>query len=239
VNRIFEALTRASKYSFITNKLGYCGKEGSFSLLQDFIDAPSAEKEAAVKTALESFFGLHSYLKLIARCNNLEPFDERVIEAYWIGNRLLERVSLEALRETILSGLVQSGLPKQIAEKKASQLSPLMQPHHSFHVLHINFITKKLAPLVKNLSDCLIQWAEVKAVEEKKFLVKGIELLEEGCELKLKEREKRIGKGFALSAEKGDFVSVHWNSAIEILDEEQLKNLKKFTLKNLLAANSI
>ena len=175
---------------------------------------------------------MYPYIELIAKANSLELFDPQVIEAYWLGNSLLENVPFNEVQKTILS-FQRHGLPRRIAEEKAAKLPDGMLPHHSLHVLYINFISPKVKPIVQNLSNCLVQWAVVLGETKKGIKVKGIELLSEAGELKLKEKEKAIQNPFNLSLNKKDAVSVHWGSAIELISKDQFRNLQRCTIKNL------
>jgi hypothetical protein len=46
-----------------------------------------------------------------------------------------------------------------------------------------------------------------------------------------------LGKGFVDDVSAGDWVSIHWNWACEVLDGRQLANLEAFTLRHLALAN--
>ena len=230
--REIDALKRACLYSFIPNRLGYCGPLGSWQAFLAFISSPIEEQAPGVKQLLQHFSALHPYLELIARANEKSAFDPEVIDAYWTGSDLLRNVRFREFQKTILS-FQRSGLPRSIAEKKAVRLPDGLLPHHSAHVLYVNFISKKVLPVIENLSDCLIQWGEVKSESEKGIEARGIELFSEGGEFKIREKPKKILNPFKISPKAGDFVSVHWGNAIEILSEESLESLKKFTLLNL------
>ena len=69
------------------NALGYCGPADSVELFE--VSSAGADREiSALATA---FDGAFPYLQLIAGTNGIDdPLDSRVVEAYWIGNRLLE-----------------------------------------------------------------------------------------------------------------------------------------------------
>ena len=228
------AMQFACKYSLVTNSLGYCGKENAFLHFQDFLQNPSQEKIQKIKTLLDSFFGLRAYLDLIARANNKNTFDFQVLEAYWLGNKLLENVSHGEIKQTILS-LQKFGLPEKIAVQKADSLPFGTVPHHSLHVLHVNFVTRKLKPVVKNLSECIVSWAEIRGIEKKscRLKVKAPELKILNGDFVLQEKNKLLENQFSLLPANGDFVSVHWNNAIEIIEKKQLQNLKKATMKNI------
>ena len=226
-----DALKRACIYSIPPNKLGYCGPDKSWKTLNSFISNPTKQNAEAAKHLLTNFNALYPYLELIADANSLEPFDAEVIEAYWIGNQLLENVSCKQIQKTIIS-FQNFGLPKSIAKKKASELPDGMLPHHSMHVLYINFISQKVEPIVKNLSNCLVQWAKVLEETPKGIRVKGIELFLESAELKLREKEKIVHNPFNLALKPNDIVTVHWSSSIEIVTEQKQK-LESYTFKNL------
>jgi hypothetical protein len=234
------ALIKACKYSFITNKKNYCGSVNAFSEFRDFIQNPSQEKTNRIQELFFSFEALYPYLKLISNANNLSPLDEETITAYWLGNELLEKVSLEETKKMILSDFAKSGLlPKSIALKKAEEIPLNSVPHHSFHVLYINFISRKVEPVLKNLDNCLISWGKIKEIKENSLVVNSIQLFFESNEFKLKEKIKEIDKGFVVEPEKNSFVSVHWNFAVELIEKKQLQSLKKFTEKNINAVNSL
>ena len=227
-----DALKRACLYSIPPNKLGYCGPNGSWKVLDSFILNPGEQSVKEVKGLLTGFNALHPYLELIAEANSLEPFDAVVIDAYWIGNQLLENVSFREIQKTILS-FQHFGLPKSIAEKKASQLPDGMLPHHSMHVLFVNFISQKVEPIVKNLSSCIVQWAKVLEETDKGIKVKGIQLLLESGELKIREKEKTIENPFNLQLQPKDLVTVHWDNVIEKISEDELKRFEKYTKATL------
>ena len=181
---------------------------------------------------------MHLYFELIAKANNKEPFDAEVIEAYWIGNSLLENVPFKEIQKTILS-FQKLGLPKSIAEKKAAGLPEEMLPHHSMHVLYVNFISQKVKPIVQNLSNCMVQWAKVTEANSNAISVKGFELVAELGELKLREKNKTVQNPFALELKARDAITVHWGNAIEKIPAQELKNLQKCTIKNLAAVNNM
>ena len=224
----FSPLIRACKYSLIPNELGFCGPEGSFREFLKFIEAPSPEGAERVTPLLRGFNALFPYLDLIARCNELGPFSEQVVEAYWIGNSLLESVTKRELQKTVLS-FQKFGLPRSIAEKKAVELPNGLLPHHSFHVLYVNFISQKVKPIVQNLGNCIVQWAKVTEQTDKGIVAKGFSLFSESNELKLREKKKTLKNPFKLELNNGDLISVHWGNAVEKLSEEQAKQLRHYS----------
>jgi hypothetical protein len=79
-----------ARYAYPPNELGYCGPDGAPALLR----ADSAE----IARRARRFEGAWSYLEFIARSAGIaDPLDEAVVEAYWIGNDLLDRVDSAGL----------------------------------------------------------------------------------------------------------------------------------------------
>ena len=80
-------LLQCSRYAFGPNRLHYCGPDASQEILA-YID--NKEQDPGLEKLLSAFQTLYPYLEMISRANNIaDPFDERVVEAYWIGNDLL------------------------------------------------------------------------------------------------------------------------------------------------------
>ena len=232
-----KGLIRACKYSMPANMLGYCGACNFSELFKDYLEKPSETKEKEVVQALQTFKGLYSYLKLIAEANSLNEFDARVVEAYWLGNSLLENVQLSDVKKLIMEDFKM--LPPSIRKEKAAFLRDKAFVHHSFHVLFIQFLTKKLAPILKNLDSCIIKWGKLLERKKDKLKVKSIALMYEASQLKLIEKRMLINNNqFIEEPKKGMLLSIHWNHAIEEIDASQLKALKKYTLANLKLVNA-
>jgi hypothetical protein len=234
----FKALSFACKYSFITNKLGYCGLPASYEKFRELVEENKTKEIAEVKKRLESFYGLYAYLKLIARCNHLKPFDYKVIEAYWLGNELLRKVPRKEIAKTILRDLSAPGLlPRKRAAETAAGIPENAVAHHSFHGLYVKFITNKVAPTTANTDKCIIKWGKVTRVRDERVEVNGVKLARKNGLFYLKPARLVLSKGVGFNAEKGDVISIHWNTAIEKLGARQARNLERYTLENIKAVN--
>ena len=83
---------RFARYAYGPNRLGYCGPDAADELLGE---AASGGDLRRIRTLAEGFEGAWPYLELIARANGIaDPLDGRVVEAYWLGNDLLEAVQV-------------------------------------------------------------------------------------------------------------------------------------------------
>ncbi|HUF39679.1 MAG TPA: DUF6390 family protein, partial [Anaerolineales bacterium] len=149
-----------ARYAFMPNRLGYCGAGDERGLFESCIaDRPSPELAGWAAT----FEGAYPYLALIAGANGLpDPLDPRVVEAYWIGNELLDGVSLrpwhESLRERFGPRLSARTLDLVLGKVPAGA-----RPHHSFHVIDVCRRTGALAENLDVLDSCRIAWGQVAA----------------------------------------------------------------------------
>ena len=226
----------AALYSLTTNRLGYCGPKSAFSVFENFIlNGVGAEK---VKALLERFEGVYPYLQVIAEKNNLESFDEQVVDAYWLGNRLLDSMNAEDIKE-IINKLSERGLPKIVADKLIARVPKNSIPHHSFNVIFVGVgtVTGSVPANLKNMNSCMVNWGRV--VEAGNQLAVETQELCYDNGYFLKPATKRISFNKALlgSIKQGDFVSFHWDNAVEVLSEEHRKGLERYTQKIISAVN--
>ena len=154
----------AALYGVYPFRLGFCGpqEKSAKKVLLDYLSGEKVSEREARKI-LEQFKGAFAYYKLIAKCNNIrDPFDEKVISAYWIGNKLLEKVPVDSLREMITKKFTGPGLLSKMEAKKKAKGIPLnSKPHHSFHVLVIGSVTGVIDLKGKLIDLCRISWGEV------------------------------------------------------------------------------
>ena len=238
---MMNAIELVCRYSFITNKLRYCGPHDSYLTFLEYIKKPSKELGKEIITHLKRFEGLYPYLELIAKKLDLKPFDYKVIEAYWIGNDLLDEFDESDLKEMIIE-LTKRGLPKSYAEKLALNIPKGMTPHHSFNVIYVGVgkVTGSVEYNIENINNCMIRSAEVIEVKEKTVVIKEKPYVFKENTLVLgKEIKKEIDylPEFT-SLEKGNKVSIHWDFVVDKLEKKELENLKKYNEKNIQALNS-
>lgn len=230
-----EGVLLASKYAFSPNHLKYCGTESFCTTLKSF-------DPSLLASELSNFPVHYGYLDLIAKSNNLHPFDLSVVRAFWTGNSLLENVNYENIKEFLKVLLKEN--PKK-AQFLSDNLPPGILVHHNFNALYVNFVTQKVPKTIENFDNCSVTSARVLEVENSSVLVKRnrINLSKNGDYVIEESKEKidLVRDGFSFidfsSLKKGDFISVHWKMAVEVLDRSTLKNLEKYTKKNLDALN--
>ena len=225
----------AAFYSFPPGRFGLCGmgEEASHEILH-FL---KGEKVPNIKEILETFEGSLFYYKLIAKENKISDyFDEKVVRAYWIGNELLEKVKISKFKEMVAKHLKKPRLAEKLPENSKA--------HHSFHVLVGGPVRKDLR-MTEGMKDlCKISWGKILKIEDRKLQIANLiveyqPLLKEKKWLLGKPTKRRIFwfKSFLPKIKIGDFISFHWDLAIEKLSKEDLENLKKYTQLSVEIAN--
>jgi len=234
-----------SWYAHPPNQLGYCGPVDHRAFLEAAADGSDVRTLAHM--ALE-FDGALPYLDLIARCNGMDDFlDYRVVEAYWIGNDLLDQVGRRAMmamveeRFSALAGLrihtVTAAATKGVA-------------HHSFHVLAaypwIGLLRSGIKePSIQVMDGCRISWGRVVAVQGDTVLVSRRPLVFDGIALALGDEQIFPARYSVARASLidhlvvGDLVALHWGWICDRLSRSSCVWLRRCTEANLRAVNAI
>jgi len=232
----------AARFGVMPNRRGYCGPEENAAILQHLADGHS---DRGLEQILARFAGAFPYYSFIAAANGIpDPFDERVIEAYWIGNALLARVEAADLwrhLETRFAGR----FPVRLLQGVLEQIPAGARPHHNFHVFSMPVRTGHRAQEhdLATMDACRISWGRVVAVHGDTLLVERRALALTGEEIVLGSavptRVFRTFDGRSLLAEAaaGDVVAVHWGCACHTLTARQLRDLVRYTRHHLTLAN--
>ncbi|MEK9180983.1 MAG: DUF6390 family protein, partial [Patescibacteria group bacterium] len=235
---------RCSHYSFGPNRLHYCGPDANSEILA-YINNDSADP--GLEVLLKNFRTLYPYLKFIASANNIaDPFDERVVEAYWIGNELLQNVSRQALYSHLID---EQEIKKRLGSKDfrwiEEKIARRAVPHHSFHVLNIWMRTghEQRAHTLESMDACRVSWGKVLAVDGPNVIVETEPLIYQDGKLFLgspvqKKLTRRLESEHDIEQLKpGTIISIHWDVPCEVISERQAAALKKYTLRSLELAN--
>lgn len=231
-------LEMAALYGLKPQELGFCGpKEKQTNLvLSNFLQGKSVKKNE-VRDILRQFASAFGYLKLIARKNHIkDPFNLSVVEAYWIGNELLDKVTLEDLRGLVINEFTKPGLlKKEDAEKKVANLPEGSLAHHSWHVMVLGAISGRIVIKGDLIDLCRIGWGRVVKVGIGKVFVQykpliGGKQLRFGREIVA---EIYWDQRIIPEIESGDLVTFHWKTLCQKISPRQSQNLEKFTQKTL------
>lgn len=237
-------ILRCARYAFMPNRLNFCGPDKNRDL---FHYCYSQEVDQGLNLILKDFQTLYPYLKFIAQSNQIkDPFDEKVIEAYWIGNDLLDNIGKSTLYHHLLDGQqLKKKLNKNLWKKVVDKITLGAKPHHSFHVLSIWKRTGHLDVFhtLSSMDSCRISWGQIKKVEPSCLEVEYQPLILENNKLKLgslvkqKVLQKIDDRGFIKEARIGQWISFHWGFACEALGDYQVRNLKKYTEESIRLVN--
>ncbi len=214
---------RFARYAYPPNELGYCGPAGA----GEFMGITAADAEAEVRRRARQFEGAWHYLELIAADAGItDPLDDRVVEAYWVGNDLLDEVDPTALMAQLKARFRgQSGGTWAGAGARA-------RAHHSFHVFEVYPWVSLLGGRddrvpMNVLEQCRIRTGTVVAVDGEHATVRSLPLTWDGLRLGLgDERDERArwsdcGQGLLASVSVGDVVALHWDWICDVLDHAQ------------------
>ena len=228
------------RYAFMPNHLGYCGGKENELLLER---AATGTADPRLTPLLTQFTGATPYLRSIAVANGLgDPFDRRVVEAYWLGNELLAGVEAGDLYKTIEERFGRQ-LPPKLREQVLRKPPQGAKPFHLFHVVDVYRHLERETVGMAAMENCRISWGRVTGVEGASVMVLREPLVWRDGKLALGEAvPERVlrsvdGLGFADDVAVGDWVSIHWSWACEVLSERALANLRRWTDWHLRIAN--
>lgn len=221
-------------YGYVPCQLGLCGPDDARKkkIISRFLRGENKFKKE-IEKILKEFKGAYPYYQLIAHSNRIKnPLDRKVVEAYWIGNKLLDKVKVADFKKMILDSFVPLG---KISREKAEGLSEKSLPYHNFHVLFLGSVTGRAKLEGKLLDVCRVSWGRV-IKKSKLFLIVEYQpinirkkfYLAESIAKKIKWKKNILPK-----VNIGDWVSIHWNTAIQVLEPKEIVNLNKYTNKIL------
>src|SRR3990167_4193943 len=241
-------LLTCSRYAFPPNSLHYCGPEKQSDLI-GYQQERIADRGLA--EIIKDFQTLYPYLTLIAHENGIaDPFDPRVVEAYWVGNSLLDRVVMRSFSEHLQ---YEQKLRKRLPAKKMKWIVEKIprgaKIHHSFHVFSIFTRTGHHAVehTLDTMDNCRISWGQIIAngkwqMANGNIRVKTQQLVNEEGKLRFKDGVVRevalpVDGEFAKNLKPGDWVTFHWGFVCEKINSAKAKRLEAFTLHHLRLAN--
>lgn len=228
------------RYAFMPNHLGYCGGNEQELL---FEHAAAGQADQRLAPLLAKFTGAFPYLRTIAAANSIrDPFDARVVEAYWLGNELLENVEAAALYRSLEERFGRQ-LTGRVRDQVLRKPPEGARPYHLFHVLDVYRHLEADQVGMAAMENCRISSGQVRSVDGAELTVSRQPLVVDGSSLALgpaaDERVLRSisDRGFADDVTVGDWVSIHWGWTCEVLDERRLANLRRWSRYHLSLAN--
>lgn len=235
-----------ARYAYPPNDLGYCGPAASRQLLHQ---VHAGADDGDLRGLLRGFEGAWPYLELIAASARIgDPLDRRVVEAYWIGNSLLDRVATPEFGRSLEERF--RGRAARSWDRLAESIGAGARPHHSFHVLGVYpwlglLRGGRVDEPLEVLDRCRIRWGRVERVLGATALVRSRRLEWDGRVLRLgaaRTEEVRVGAdGMRLARDlmPGDWCALHWDWVCDRLDDRALAALRRHSAAQLAVANGL
>jgi hypothetical protein len=234
-----------ARYAFPPNALGLCGADRPRTLLEY---GAAHVADGGLAELARTFDGAWPYLELIAGANGIgDPLDLRVVEAYWIGNELLDRVRPGALARHVEERF--RARVGRAGEHVAHAVVCGAVPHHCFHVfavypwlglLRTGIVDEPLYVLDR----CRIAPAVVQSVGPETAEVAVRPLLWDRGSLRLGEATPRTVRwrvdGLSLLAPcpaVGEHVALHWDVVCDRLTPTGERALARVTERVLRAVD--
>jgi hypothetical protein len=214
-----------ARYAYPPNELGYCGPDGAAALLR-------SDEPAEIARRARQFEGAWSYLEFIARAAGMaDPLDPAVVEAYWVGNDLLDAVE-------------PADLVAWLGERFHGQLGGTWREaydrataHHSFQVFEVYpwaaMLRQNGSPVAVSVLDrCRIRTGVVLDVNGETATVRSHPLVWSGRAITAGPARDEVvswsvdGRSLLPSVSPGDRVALHWDWVCDIITEQQRARLE-------------
>lgn len=240
-----DGVLRCARYSFGPNRLHYCGPDASHEILAYLHEGAGDPGLAQLLSAFQTLF---PYLRHIAEANAIrDPFDARVVEAYWIGNELLETITRRKLWRHLIDD---HGLKQRLGVREFARIEKKLAhgavPMHAFHVLNVWRRTGHLdrAHTLESMEQCRVSWGTVRMVAGPHLTITMKPLTFCDGRLALGEPIERTvirrleTDSFFDDVAVGDAISVHWGIPCEVLQPRHVHALERYTLQSIALANT-
>lgn len=233
-----------ARYAYAPNERGTCGPADHLEVLEY---GANGVADGGLAQLAAAFHGAWPYLELIAGATGIaDPLDSRVVEAYWVGNGLLDRVDRTLFAESVRQRFSARAGPRW--PELAETVTAGGVPHHSYHVLCVYpwiglLEEKERGQPLEILDRCRIRWGRVVAVVGDQAVVRSRPLRWDGYRLVLAPFETETvraaasGRGFVTGLQPGEWVALHWQWVCDRLSPRQLAQLRSHTARTLAMTN--
>jgi hypothetical protein len=195
-------LITACRYGLKPLEFGHClsaGHKEAHATMINYITGKTHNHESVIRI-LKKYVTAYPMYCLIAKKNGLtDPFAEKVVKAYWIGNSLLNKADSYKAHHSYhvyTVGSVMAPFSERLKELcRVSWAEVLEIMENALKVVYY--------PVLKKDNKYTLTSTLVKKIAYNKDLLP--------------------------KAKVGDIVSVHWNYPVEVINQRELKNLIKYT----------
>jgi len=235
-------LITCARYALPPNHLQYCGPLKTTEIQAYLRESVSDENLSKIISQFET---LYPYLTYIAHEHGIaDPFDPRVVEAYWIGNDLLSKLSQKSLYDHFADSL---SLKKRLTSKELEWLMGKIPQgalaHHTFHVLNVFTRTghHSVKHTIETMDSCRIGWGALVSIKGSEAVLSTKQLILLNGKLAMSHEKKKkisIVSGITLSEKDiGSVFTYHWDTICDKITNIQEKNLISVTNSAIGLAN--
>lgn len=235
-----EGLKLAIRYSIVPCHLGLCGplNDAEKKDLDDFLK----DKKIAIKKIikiLEKIKDAHKYCQKIAKENDIEDmYDYRIIEAYWLGNSLLSKLNNKWYHNfhVYQVAVLAPAKLRDTCRISWGQIIEVNPPTFSRDIESYEENLKSSPPPAIRPQN-ILKGGRIK--KDKNILIVEYEpIVKQGEKFVFakEKKKKRVSWDKKILPENikiGDYISIHWNTAIEKLSKKRLANLKRYTVLSI------
>ncbi len=235
------------RYAYPPNELGYCGPDADRQLLEQ---VAARADDGDLLRLVRGFDGAWPYLELIAASAGIgDPLDTRVVQAYWVGNELLDRVGPAELGRS-LDDRFRGRVGRSVFDRLVGPVPAGAVPHHSFHVFGVYpwvglLRGGRVDEPLRVLDRCRIRWGRVIAITgDGRARIRSRPLVWDGRRLELgapQEESARLqldGLGLSPRLRPGDWCALHWDWVCDRITRHQVAALRRYTLRQLGVVNA-
>lgn len=231
--------TRFARFAYPPNHLGLCGPDDSRAVLEY---AATGVVDAGLGELARGFDGAWPYLELIAGANGIDdPLDDAVVEAYWTGSRLSDKVGFHALGRNMEDRF--KGRAGVAWDRIAAAVNAGVPVCHGFHVFAVYPWVGLLRSgagdhAVEILDRCRVRWGTVvsadptggTAVVSSRHVVFDGRVLSLGEDVVEQVTVARDGYGFVTDLAVGATVALHWDWVCQTLTPAATARLRSDTM---------
>jgi hypothetical protein len=235
--------TLFARYAYPPNERGSCGPP-QHRILFEYSIADS--DDPGLLQLARQFSGAWPYLEFIAGVSGIDdPLDHRVVEAYWLGNPLLDRIDLVTVGNALMDRY-----RRQMGRSwthLAEVIPSGVVPTHAFHVFQVypwvGLLGNGRGEPLEVLQKCRIRWGQVVHTGVDQVTVRSRPLRYEDGRVSLGEPALEVvtsglgGVGPAVALRPGEWVGLHWGWVCDRLTVRQLESLQRLTRRHLTIAN--
>jgi hypothetical protein len=239
---------RFARFAVPPNERGYCGPERESELAA--YRAGELPHDRGLIELASGFEGAWPYLELLAGAAGTDdPLDDRVVQAYWIGNDLCGRVTTNDWGWHLVDRF--GPRTGRDVDRVTAGVGCGAVPHHSFHVFCVYPWVGLLRegrggtePL-RIIRQCHISWGTVVDRLGDELVIDGPAITWEGSALAMGGAERRTAwldpRLVDLDARivPGSVVAVHWGEVVDVLDPRQRAWLSSTTEAQISVANRV